>query len=63
MEVEKPTKENKEELRPSTEFELDRDLNRYDSDFEGPPIQREKGGFEDQTGYYEVPFCGCLSYE
>lgn len=60
MEVERPTKE---ELKPSSEFEIDKDLNKYDSDFEGPYMPRESGAFEDETGYYEVPFCGCLSYE
>ena len=60
MEVQKPTTEV---LTSNLETEIDKDLNKYDSDFEGPYIPKESESFEDQTGYYEVPFCGCLSYE
>lgn len=60
MEIEKPTTHD---LRDTLEVEVERDLNLNDSDFEGPTMPREAGGLEDQTGYYEVPCCTCLSYE
>lgn len=52
------------ELRVTGQMSLeDIELDNNESDYEGTRASKETEGFEDQTGYYEVPFCKCLSYE
>lgn len=62
MEVEK--KETTEvELRIKTEKEMENTLNYGETEYDEPKLPKEEGAFEDNTGYYEVPFCPCLSYD
>ena len=49
--------------REATNKELENTLNYGDTEYDEPVLPKEAGAFEDNTGYYEVPFCPCLSYE
>jgi hypothetical protein len=42
--------------------EMDTTLRNYDDEVEAPPLPKEEHALVDDSGFYEVPFCPCLSY-
>jgi hypothetical protein len=54
--------EMKQMAKADLDKEVDTTLRNYEDEVEAPPLPKEEHALVDDTGYYEVPFCPCLSY-